>query len=226
MDPPPSSDVINTIHEQDPIHHPGTKEDSPPRLPVMTTTEGGISGGSPTVNGGTVTPPPPPPSSPEQAGPSSNQSEAGTNQNTLPGPTLQLAVGGTGGRCQHTRGGYCRLHGAGARKFFKPSIKTSIGPRGEVIRKVSHHTYYQCDLGQRGRGRGGLRQAQLSWTVGRPSANSGQRGDDTRGGITSRNPTGFSSTNLGVTSRNTTTDFSSTNAGQINCTSNSGNDDE
>ena len=99
-----------------------------------------------------------------------------------------------GGRCQHSRGGYCRLHGAGAKKYFRPVRKTTVGPDGEMISKVTKKTYYECDLGQRGRG--GLRQSQLSFTARRTAGSLSLGGDDTRGGWRGLSAD-FSSTNLG-----------------------------
>ena len=196
-----------TTQDQASSQHQDSKEDISPRLPRVenTTGQGGTHSKESTYAKAGIQPAP-------------GQSEAGQIQ-TEPGQaqfpnTVQMwrpDVGGRRrveeGRCQHTRGGYCRLHGAGAEKYFRPVKKTTVGPGGELISKITKKTYYECNLGQRGRG--GLRQSQLSFTARRKTDRPDLGGDDTRGGR-----------------RDDFSDFSSTNVGQHmgSCTSKEGKD--
>ena len=63
-------------------------------------------------------------------------------------------------KCSYKKG-ICHLHGDGAKKYFKfVSIKKK-GPDGVMIPGSRKQSYYQCDLGQRGRGK--LRQSRISF---------------------------------------------------------------
>ena len=63
-------------------------------------------------------------------------------------------------KCSYKKG-ICHLHGDGARKYFKfVSIKKK-GPDGVMIPGSRKQSYYQCDLGQRGRGK--LIQSRISF---------------------------------------------------------------
>ena len=101
------------------------------------------------------------------------------------------------GRCEHVRGGYRRLHGTVAKKYFKPVKVNSIGPGEVVVNSIKKRMYYECEP-MRGR-RGGPRQSQLSFGSRRamPNSDLGEMGD--RGGCGRVN-----------------NDFSSTTAGQNN----------
>ena len=69
-----------------------------------------------------------------------------------------LTRGGKG-VCQHSRGGYCSLHGEGAIKKFRPVIKTTPGPGGKTTKTYSRKTYWECEEGAT------ARQTQLSFCV-------------------------------------------------------------
>ena len=91
--------------------------------------------------------------------------QAGTSGSARVQPeykAIQADSGGTekGGECQHTRGGYCLLHGKGAKKMFKPVVNRTIGQGGEVVVKKSRRTWYLC--GEDMKKRGG--QTQLCFT--------------------------------------------------------------
>ena len=194
-----------TTQDQASSQHLDSKEDIPASLPEVgnTTGQGGARSKVPTTAQRGVRP------ATGQSEPGQVQTEPGQAQKHNTVQVLSSAVGGVKveeGRCQHTRGGYCRLHGAGARKYFRPVRRTTVGPGGEMISKTTKKTYYECDLGQRGRG--GLRQSQLSFTARRTADRAGLGGEDTRGGRRDD-------------ISNDSHDFSSTNAGQgtSSCTS-------
>ena len=64
-------------------------------------------------------------------------------------------------KCTYVKG-VCDIHGEGARKYYKPLILKHEGPDGRVTRSIKKKAYYQCDLGQRGRG-GRMRQPKISF---------------------------------------------------------------
>ena len=71
-------------------------------------------------------------------------------------PRPRLTVGG----CVYVVGGNCVEHGPGAKRYWHPTTRTDVGPDGIVTRTRGREYYYECNLGQRVRGR--LRQARLS----------------------------------------------------------------
>ena len=83
------------------------------------------------------------------------------------------------GECQHQRGGYCLLHGGGAKKLTRWVNKTTSGPGGEKIQKASKQTYYVCDNNKNNTA-GSLRQTQLSFNNTRRTTKPVE--EDTRGG--------------------------------------------
>ena len=72
-------------------------------------------------------------------------------------PTPQEAIKE---KCSHKKG-FCHLHGDGAKKYFKYVSIKKMGPDGVMKPGSRRQTYYQCDLGQRGRGK--LRQSRISF---------------------------------------------------------------
>ena len=82
------------------------------------------------------------------------------------------------GECQHQRGGYCLLHGGGATKLFRTVTKTTSGPGGKPIKKVSRQTYYVCN--EENTTEESLRQTQLSFTDARRTTIPAE--EDTMGG--------------------------------------------
>ena len=79
-------------------------------------------------------------------------------------------------RCQFLKGGVCKEHGAGAKRHWKPIIRTEIGPGG-VARAVSGRKYfYECDLDLSGRRRMSQSRLSFSQTPGRTPV---RGGDDT-----------------------------------------------
>ena len=98
-----------------------------------------------------------------------------------------VKVAGPGGRggisrrgeCQHQRGGYCLLHGGGAKKLTRWVNKTISGPGGKQIKKASKQTYYVCNM-DKDNTAGSLRQTQLSFKDTRGTTE--PVGEDTMGG--------------------------------------------
>ena len=82
-------------------------------------------------------------------------------------------------KCTYVKG-VCAIHGEGARKFFKPLILKQEGPDGKVTRTVRKKAYYQCDLGQRGRG-GRMRQPRISFLMKTTPTTTRDRDDNTVG---------------------------------------------
>ena len=82
-------------------------------------------------------------------------------------PRPRLTVGG----CVYVVGGNCVEHGPGAKRYWHPTTRTDVGPDGIVTRTRGREYYYECNLGQRGRGR--LRQARLSSFVKTTTKNEG-----------------------------------------------------
>ena len=62
--------------------------------------------------------------------------------------------------CQHGRGGVYVLHGAGARRCWRPVWREVMGAYGTPVLEYHGEAYYECDFG---RGRGRLRQTRLSF---------------------------------------------------------------
>ena len=60
--------------------------------------------------------------------------------------------------CVYVGGGNCVDHGPGAKRYWRPRPRT-VGPDG-VLSPLEKEYYYQCKVGDRGRGR--FRQARLS----------------------------------------------------------------
>ena len=83
------------------------------------------------------------------------------------------------GECQNQRGGYCLLHGGGAKKLTRWVNKTISGPGGKQIRKASKQTYYVCNMDKVNTD-GSLRQTQLSFKDTRGTTEPVQ--EDTMGG--------------------------------------------
>ena len=61
--------------------------------------------------------------------------------------------------CVYVGGGNCVEHGPGARRFWRPKPRT-VGPDGRMSKRGEREYYYECNVGQRGRGR--FRQTRLS----------------------------------------------------------------
>ena len=96
------------------------------------------------------------------------------------------------GECQHQRGGYCLLHGGGAKKHTRWVNKTTSSPGGTKINKASKQTYYVCNL-DKNTVAGSLRQTQLSFTDTRGTKEAAK--EDTMGGDSFA--TNFSSSTVG-----------------------------
>ena len=89
----------------------------------------------------------------------------GCKEDLLTNPTADRGEGGrprprlTVGGCVYVVGGNCVEHGPGAKRYWHPTTRTDVGPDGIVTRTRRREYYYECNLGQRGRGR--FRQARL-----------------------------------------------------------------
>ena len=127
-----------------------------------------------------------------QAGAAVSVGVDSATQPSQPGVVRKLK----GGQCQHTRGGFCLLHGKAGKKMMKPVVKRVTGPGGEIVVKKSKRTWYLCEDGGSG-GKDGMKQTQLCFTPGKPT----QPSDESVGG-------GEGVSTLGYT------DFSSSTAGQ------------
>ena len=84
------------------------------------------------------------------ATPTTDRGEAGG-----PGLKNTLTVSG----CVYMGGGNCVEHGPGARRYWRPKPRT-VGPDGRMSTRGEREDYYECNVGQRGRGR--FRQTRLS----------------------------------------------------------------
>ena len=81
---------------------------------------------------------------------------------TLEKTNVPTATDGMGKEpvCTYYRGGVCRIHGRGARRTWRKTLRTVLGPGGKPEVREVRQTSYVCDLGPGGVLK--LRQTTLS----------------------------------------------------------------
>ena len=141
-----------------------TKSPPPPPSPPPNTNKAHITQES---SLGEVTPPPPVP--PPQADvvleqpPGSSPAQFDTEKTDviLEQPGKVSAESSKGGSCVHKRGGYCLIHGGGARKQLLPVKNVVWGPDGVKKTKYSKKTVYVCVNNKDGKK---YKQTQISFS--------------------------------------------------------------